>query len=70
MAVFDVALNDGVDESGGSGGAGSKDEQSGGGAAAAPSASPEVESALRKAGLRLIPLTMAIAVVNHMDRSK
>ena len=33
-------------------------------------ASPALESALRKAGWRLVPLTMAIAISNHMDRSK
>jgi predicted GNAT family acetyltransferase len=32
--------------------------------------SAALESALRKAGWRLIPLCVAIAISNHMDRSK
>jgi hypothetical protein len=33
-------------------------------------ASPELSSALRKVSWRVMPLFMAIAVMNHLDRSK
>jgi hypothetical protein len=39
-------------------------------AAQAAGARAEVERALRKVGARVVPLFMAIAMANHMDRSK
>jgi hypothetical protein len=36
----------------------------------APAGGSHLERALAKVGRRLIPLTMAIAISNHMDRSK
>jgi hypothetical protein len=43
-------------------------------AAGLPSQSPgggsHLDRALSKVGRRIIPLTMAIAISNHMDRSK
>jgi hypothetical protein len=67
MGVFNITLEPSRSKDGGDKAhAPHKGGDCSGGAAAAP----ELESALRKAGRRLIPLTMLIAITNHMDRSK
>ncbi|GBF99609.1 MFS transporter [Raphidocelis subcapitata] len=38
-------------------------------AAAPPPANPDLESALRKVGSRVIPLCFSVALMNHLDRS-
>jgi hypothetical protein len=43
----------------------------GGGGAVGPSADgAELEAALRKVSRRMVPLCMAVSIMNHLDRSK